>query len=104
MEEIKIKTTKEEGFWGPYDLKESKEETSQKSYIPHDSVNNPNHYHRGGIECIDALEASMTKEQFLGHLKATAISYLWRYDLKNGLEDVKKARWYIDRLIRRLEK
>lgn len=64
---------------------------------------NPNHYNKGGVECIDALKSSMTREAFLGHLKATIIAYLWRYEDKNGLEDVKKAQWYLDRLIRTLE-
>lgn len=64
---------------------------------------NPNHYNKGGVECIDAIKSSMTREAFLGHLKATAIAYLWRYESKNGLEDVKKAQWYLDRLIRILE-
>lgn len=70
---------------------------------PHDVVNNPSHYKRGEIECYEALKASMTKEQFLGHLKATAIAYLWRYDLKNGLEDVKKAKWYVDKMVEEME-
>lgn len=78
-------------------------EKTENEPLSHDVVNNPNHYKRGDIECFDALKASMTKEQLLGHLKATAISYLWRYDLKNGVEDVKKAKWYVDRMVKELE-
>lgn len=74
----------------------------KESGTPHDVVNNPSHYKRGEIECYEALKASMTKDQFLGHLKATAIAYLWRYDLKNGLEDVKKAKWYVDQMVKEL--
>lgn len=70
--------------------------------VNQDMVNSPSHYTRGEIDCIEALKASMTKEQFLGHLKATAIAYLWRYDLKNGVEDVKKAKWYIERMVKEL--
>lgn len=78
-------------------------EKTENEPLSHDVVNNPNHYKRGDIECFDALKSSMTKEQLLGHLKATAISYLWRYDLKNGVEDVKKAKWYVDRMVKELE-
>lgn len=88
------------------DLVDLEDEESPERVEPctnHDTVNNPSHYKRGEIDCIEALKASMSKEQFLGHLKATAIAYLWRYDLKNGLEDVKKAKWYIDRMIKELE-
>lgn len=64
---------------------------------------NPSHYKDGAIECIEALEACVSDEGFRAHLKLTAIAYLWRYEKKGGLEDVKKARWYIDRLIGSLE-
>lgn len=64
---------------------------------------NPTHYNKGGIECIDALKSSMTREAFLGHLKATAIAYLWRYEDKGGLEDIKKTKWYVEKLIETLE-
>ena len=60
---------------------------------------NPSHYKDGAIECIEALEACSSPEGFRAHLKLTAMAYLWRYEKKGGIEDVKKARWYIDRLI-----
>jgi hypothetical protein len=68
-----------------------------------DMVNHPPHYNRGGIECLDAIKASMTREQFLGYLKGNQIKYIWRYDTKGGIEDLKKARFYLDRLIAELE-
>ena len=68
-----------------------------------DNVNHPAHYTQGSIECIAAIEASMTEEEFRGYLKGCQIKYLWRYRLKGGVEDLKKSRWYLDRLIRRLE-
>ena len=75
----------------------------EQGFMPlHDPVNNPEHYTQGDIECIDAIEASMTPEEFRGFLKATTIKYLWRYSLKNGLEDLRKARWYLDRLIKKV--
>lgn len=69
-----------------------------------DVVNHPSHYTQGGIECIDALKAAtVSKIGIEAVCTANAIKYLWRYEEKNGIEDVKKARWYIDRLIIELE-
>ena len=69
-----------------------------------DMVNHPSHYTQGGIECIDALKAAtVSKSGIEAVCTANAIKYLWRYEEKNGIEDVKKARWYIDRLIKELE-
>lgn len=68
----------------------------------HDPIN-PSHYTTGGIECIDAMEASMSKEAFKGFLKGNCQKYLWRYELKNGSEDLKKAQWYLERLINTCE-
>lgn len=66
----------------------------------HDPVNSPSHYADGnGIECIEAIEASMSMEEFKGFLKGNIQKYVWRYDKKRGSEDLKKARWYLDRLI-----
>ena len=69
-----------------------------------DIVNQPAHYTAGGIECIDALEAATEglqgQEAFC---TANAIKYLWRWKRKNGAEDLKKARWYINRLLSALE-
>jgi len=59
---------------------------------------NPSHYKQGGIECIEAMKVALGGG-FLGYLRGNAIKYLWRYDKKNGAEDLKKARWYLDRLI-----
>jgi hypothetical protein len=60
---------------------------------------NPAHYKQGGIECIEAMKVALGGG-FLGYLRGNAIKYLWRYDKKNGVEDLRKARWYLDRLIR----
>lgn len=69
-----------------------------------DMVNHPTHYTQGGIECIDALKAAtVSKTGIEAVCTANAIKYLWRYEEKSGIEDVKKARWYIDRLIKELE-
>lgn len=68
-----------------------------------DSVDLPAHYAFGGIEAIEALESCMSTEAFRGFLKGNAIKYLWRYEKKNGLEDLKKAKWYLKALIFALE-
>lgn len=69
-----------------------------------DMVNHPSHYTQGDIECIDALKAATVSKTGIDAVcTANAIKYLWRYEEKNGIEDVKKARWYIDRLIKELE-
>lgn len=66
----------------------------------HDSVSRPAHYASGGVECIEAIKASMSREAFLGYLKGNVQKYMWRYEKKaNPPEDLKKARWYLDRLI-----
>ena len=70
----------------------------------HDPVNHPRHYAKnGGIECIEAIEASMDKDDFRGFLKGNVIKYMWRYEDKNGLEGLKKAGWYLDLLIFSME-
>lgn len=66
---------------------------------PHDAINHPPHYSQGSIECIDAIEAAMSPDEFRGLLKGNVIKYLWRCDHKGGLQDLRKARWYLDRLI-----
>lgn len=68
-----------------------------------DNVNSPSHYNQSGIECIQAIEASMTRESLLGYYKGNIMKYLWRYEYKNQLEDLKKANWYLARMIERYE-
>ena len=63
-----------------------------------DVVNSPPHYNQAGIECIDAIRAA-TGDGFQYYLQGNIMKYLWRYRYKNGLEDLKKARWYLDSLI-----
>jgi hypothetical protein len=59
---------------------------------------NPNHYKTGDVEAIEAIKASMTHEAFLGYLKGNVLKYVWRFEKKNKLEDLKKANWYLTRL------
>lgn len=66
--------------------------------LKNDMVNNPAHYNAGGIECIDAIMAA-TNDLAEGYIQGNIIKYVWRYRYKNRVEDLKKARWYLDKLI-----
>ena len=68
-----------------------------------DLVNSPSHYASGGLECITAMEASMSPEEFQGYLRGNIFKYCWRFRNKNGVQDLQKARWYIDMLIKHYE-
>ena len=69
-----------------------------------DMVNHPKHYTQGGIECIDALKAATVGKRGIEAVcVANVIKYLWRYEEKNGIEDVRKAKFYIERLLKELE-
>ena len=62
---------------------------------------NPDHYKKGSIECIEALKAATVgKPGIEAVCTANVIKYVWRYEEKNGVEDLRKARWYLDRLIK----
>lgn len=72
--------------------------------VKKDNVNHPSHYTQGKVECIDALEsATIGKSGIEAVCVANVIKYLWRYEEKNGLEDVKKAQFYLNRLLANLE-
>ncbi|OUM85712.1 MAG: hypothetical protein BAA01_09345 [Bacillus thermozeamaize] len=62
-------------------------------------INRPAHYVAGGIETIEFIKAKLTPEQFEGYLAGNVLKYLSRYRHKNGLEDLRKAGWYLTRLI-----
>lgn len=70
-----------------------------------DAVEHPSHYAgNGGIECIDAIRASMSTEEFCGYCKGNVLKYAWRYAGKNGVEDLEKAKVYLNWLIEAREK
>lgn len=64
-----------------------------------DMVNKPPHYNKSRLECIHAIEAA-TGEGYKHYLQGNIIKYIWRYPYKNGVEDLKKAQWYLKDLIR----
>jgi len=77
-----------------------------KLYSPSDgskAVTQPDHYNKGAIEAIEAISASMHPQEFKGYLKGNCLKYLWRYEYKNGVEDLKKAQVYLGWLIKELE-
>ena len=63
-----------------------------------DMVNHPVHYNKAGIETIDAIGAA-TNEGFKYYLQGNILKYIWRYEYKNGREDLEKAQWYLSKLI-----
>ena len=64
-----------------------------------DMVNSPPHYNQTGIECIHAISAA-TNDGFKYYLQGNILKYLWRFDYKDKpLEDLEKAKWYLDKLI-----
>lgn len=79
---------------------------SSRKQAEHDNVNHPAHYTAGGIECIDAIAAALTCQTDPMHawLTGQVLKYMWRWPLKNGLEDLKKARFYLDRMIADVER
>lgn len=64
-----------------------------------DNVNSPAHYTRGGIECINAIKAALTPEEFRGYCKGNIIKYIWRERHKGGDESLQKARWYLNKIL-----
>ena len=63
-----------------------------------DIVNHPNHYNSYTREVIDTMQGSMMPEEFKGYLKGNVMKYINRYQFKNGVEDLKKAQWYLNKL------
>lgn len=68
-----------------------------------DAINHPTHYTNGGVECIDAIRASMSTEAFAGYCKGNIVKYVWRYEKKAGAEDLRKAAVYLKWLIECVE-
>ena len=76
--------------------KQAQEQSDHKQTM--DMVNHPPHYNKAGIETIDAIKA-MTDSGFEYYLQGNIMKYLWRYRYNNGVEDLKKAQWYLTELI-----
>ena len=65
-----------------------------------DAVNNPAHYNKGDIECIDAIKAMLSVDEYIGYLRCNSLKYRWRFRYKNKpIEDLRKATWYDKKLL-----
>ena len=74
---------------------------TEEGSMVYDSVNRPEHYNTGGMECIDAIKGMLTHDEYIGYLRGNALKYNWRCRYKGKpIEDLRKARWYEERLIR----
>lgn len=75
----------------------------QEGFTLGDNVNNPSHYGQGKIEAIEYISDFLTKEEYQGYLRGNIAKYLHRFPYKNGIEDLRKAKWYLERLIQEQE-
>ena len=70
----------------------------------HDNVNSPSHYRYGKKETIDVIQDCMTDDEYHGYLKGNVLKYVSRYKFKGEpLEDLEKAQWYLNRLIKEVK-
>lgn len=67
--------------------------------LPSDPVNNPAHYGQGSIECIEYIQDFLNDDEYIGYLRGNIAKYLHRWRYKNGVEDLKKAQWYLTELL-----
>ena len=92
--------TDESGIKGHYWLKD---DLFEKYFIPYNentnNVNHPSHYNKGNIECIDAMVSAYGKDTVSDFCICNAFKYIWRYKYKNGIEDLKKAQWYLNKIV-----
>lgn len=85
----------------PCDIAPTQELTSTKEQHKKDNVNHPQHYNKGGIECLDVIKAFYGKEAFEGFCAGNMLKYAMRYKHKGqALDDLKKIRFYADELIK----
>lgn len=69
-----------------------------------DNVNHPSHYADGcSMECIETMRIAFGAEHLYIYCACNAYKYMWRYKSKNGMEDLKKAKWYLDYAQRLIE-
>ena len=74
--------------------------------VPNNPVTNPSHYNlnRKGIECIAAMEAMLSEEEFIGYLRGNIFKYQWRFRYKgHAVQDLEKAQWYSDKLLEKVK-
>ncbi len=84
------------------DRKEEANTTRDTEQVEVDKVNSPPHYNNGGMECIDYIRQQLD-EHFSSYCQGNVIKYLHRWRYKNGVEDLRKAEWYLKAMIRDIE-
>ena len=83
-----------------HNIPENAREMVDKADNKADMVNRPAHYNNGNMECIDAIRGMLTHDEYIGYLRGNALKYNWRCRYKGKpIEDLRKARWYEERLI-----
>jgi len=104
--EIKV-PSEHDGYWHEHRQRIEKERTlakmngkKEKKEATVDLVNHPPHYNKGGMEVIEVIELVTGDQGFVGYLLGNILKYLLRFRHKGKpIEDLKKARWYLDKLI-----
>lgn len=82
-------------------VKLTQEQEKEVDNVVNNPVNHPSHYQGNGVECIDCIASAVSGlDGFHGFCAGNAIKYIFRFSHKNGVEDLRKAEWYIDRLIK----
>ena len=84
------------------DREEEANTTRDTEQVEVDRVNSPPHYNNGGMECIDYIRQQLD-EHFSSYCQGNVIKYLHRWRYKNGVEDLRKAEWYLKAMIRDIE-
>ena len=104
--EIRV-PSEHDGYWHEHKQRLEKERTlakmngkKEKKEATVDLVNHPPHYNKGGMEVIEVIELVTGGQGFIGYLLGNILKYLLRFEHKGKpIEDLKKARWYLDKLI-----
>lgn len=79
------------------------QDCAENKTVQHDAVNHPAHYTAGEIECIDAIRAALTPEEFRGYCKGNVLKYVWRERYKGGDESLRKAGYYLNKAASEVE-
>jgi hypothetical protein len=70
-----------------------------KEHVSEDNVNHPSHYKTGEFECFDVMKEALGDDSVKDFCIVNAFKYIYRHKRKNGVEDIKKAKWYIDKYL-----
>lgn len=97
-----------EDFWegrGGMKMKKTSNDKGKSENAPQngaDRVNHPSHYCAGGVECIEGIKAALGSD-FVGYCQGNVLKYVWRWKMKGGVEDLKKAQVYLGWMIETVE-